>query len=545
MFGKQDIARGLVAALAGMAALALVAGASAQPPDAAPGGGVEVRVWQKLVDADLFYVSAHPAGGPWADAPLPLALDGLTTDGAWRYGDAVLDVAPRSVELRVWRGADGGGRLYLSARLAGGSWRTLGTVPLAMDGRSGTGAFRYGGVTLGAAPAREPFRLGFLDIGLVDHFISNVPDEGPAYRAALLAVKHVNDAGGVFGQPVEAFFGDSGLLAGETSACPSCQRTAVELAELLIEVEGVHAFVGPVASTDLIAIAREVAAPRRVPFISPVSSSPFAADHDEAGFIFRTSVSDAAQGYALAELARDEGHDHVALVHRDDAWGRALAAAFMGHYEGRVSAVALHPDADSFSGELRELAASDAPALVVLTWPDDAVAVLDEVVAEGHFGQFFLINDHRPLIARYPGTLDGALGVAPRGLHVSEAEGHWEADYAAAYGAAPDAPFTRETYDAAIALMLAAEYAGSADGEAIRDALHAIATPPGARHPASAAGVAAALAAIRAGEDIDLDGESTPLDWDERGEIARVHMGIWRVTDGAIEDLRSFVVTLD
>lgn len=121
MFGKQGIARGLVAALAGLAALAIVAGASAQPPDAAPGGGVEVRVWQKLVDADLFYVSAHPAGGPWADAPLPLALDGLTADGAWRYGDAVLDVAPRRVELRVWRGADGGGRLYLSARLAGGS----------------------------------------------------------------------------------------------------------------------------------------------------------------------------------------------------------------------------------------------------------------------------------------------------------------------------------------------------------------------------------------------------------------------------------------
>ena len=50
------------------------------------------------------------------------------------------------VEVRVWERADDPARNFVSARAEGGSWRDLGTVSVAMDGRSG--AYRYGDIAL-------------------------------------------------------------------------------------------------------------------------------------------------------------------------------------------------------------------------------------------------------------------------------------------------------------------------------------------------------------------------------------------------------------
>ncbi len=398
-----------------------------------------------------------------------------------------------------------------------------------------------------AAPA-EPFRLGLINIGLQDFFISGVPLEyadqeqienaGPAYRAALLAIEHVNDAGGVFGKPVEHAFGDTfDIGAGEAA-----------LAEEMIAQEGVHAFVGPASSEGVVAVADSVARDRRVPFVSPSSTAPFVADHDDAGFIFRASINDEAQAYALARLAADDGYDSVAAVHLDDAWGNDIVRAFADRFDGQADIVALHPEGTEFADELRRAASSDAPVLVLFTFADVTAAALDEADEHNHFEEFLLFGDLRSLelYEQYPDLLEGAKGVASYGLHVTEAEGHWEADYMAEYGLdePPHAPYVRETYDSAVALMLAAEHARSTDGEALRDSLHSIAGPPGRRFPASAQGIRDALQAIRNGEEIDLDGEASTLDWDDRGELVSHTMGVWQFKDGAIEDLYNFEVTL-
>ena len=88
----------------------------------------------------------------------------------------------------------------------------------------------------------------------------------------------------------------------------------------------------------------------------------------------------------------------------------------------------------------------------------------------------------------------------------------------------------QEAYDAAVALMLAAELAGSTDGTAIRDALPRVAAGPGKRYAASGDGIAAALAAIRGGGEIDLDGQATDIDWDENGDIRASLMSIWQIS---------------
>ena len=129
--------RAFIAALVGMIALAAIAGASAQSPEQSPraaGVHVEVRVYQKITNADRVYVSAHAQGGPWEIPPVRLAFDGMGASGEWQYADAILEVDHWEVDVRVWQNVADHANLYISARLEGDPWSALGTVPLDMSG---------------------------------------------------------------------------------------------------------------------------------------------------------------------------------------------------------------------------------------------------------------------------------------------------------------------------------------------------------------------------------------------------------------------------
>ena len=150
--------------IAGMLAAALLvaaiaAGVTAQAERTA---SVEVRVWQGARDARALYVSARPADGSWRTlGTIPLDTSGLSQSERFRYGDIALDVplpdAPAaSVEVRVWQSVRDARGLYVSARPAGGSWRALGTIPLDMRGLSQSGRYRYGDIAIDVPPPAAP-----------------------------------------------------------------------------------------------------------------------------------------------------------------------------------------------------------------------------------------------------------------------------------------------------------------------------------------------------------------------------------------------------
>ena len=147
-----SVARVRMLAAVGLALLLAVAVAG---PAMAQGGGsaatIEVRVWQNVDDERDLYVSARPAGGSWRTlGTVPLALDGLTASGSYRHGDIALAV-PQAVEIRIWQNVDEGWRFFIAARPADGSW--LGTFPLLPDdGLSASGRYRYGDITLALRP---------------------------------------------------------------------------------------------------------------------------------------------------------------------------------------------------------------------------------------------------------------------------------------------------------------------------------------------------------------------------------------------------------
>ncbi len=368
-----------------------------------------------------------------------------------------------------------------------------------------------------------------LKVGLLLHF-GDSPSQTTLgrQRAFDLAIKHINAGGGVFGRDVEVAVGDATIdAAGE--------------ARRLVEEEGVHAIVGPSSSAASLLVIEAILGDVGVPIISPSASSPRLTSAADDDFFFRTVLSDIAQGPVLAQLTRELGFDNVGIAYRDDAWGQGLAAAFEGAWTGEVVSVAIAPDQESYLAEVRRSASGGAQALIVLTFGTEGEIVVREAMENGLYDQF-LFGDalRRPELIEAIGAnrLGGRYGVSGAHEHGTPAAEAWEAAMLTEYGEVPDLTYIRETYDATIAIALAAQAAGGVEGAAIRDALRAVGSAPGEVVIAGPEGVARALRILGDGGKVDYEGAAGTVDWDENGDLARGAVAIWRFTaDGSIEDV--------
>ena len=352
-------------------------------------------------------------------------------------------------------------------------------------------------------------------------------------RAFELAIKHVNEGGGVFGLPVATVVDD-------TTADP---EKAVAAARRLVETEGVHAIVGPNASANALPIAERVIGPAGVPTISFSATSPELTAVADRDFLFRTALSDIAQGPVLARIARERGFDNVGLIYVDDAWGRGLAGAFEAAWDGAIKAVPVDRSQTGFLPAIHESADRGAQALVVIAFESAALGMVREAIDHGLY-ESFVFGDaaKRPSLVRTLGgdRLGDMYGTGPASAPASAAAAAWEASYIAEHGALPVLAYVKQTYDATIALALAAQAAGQSDGAAIRDRLRQIGSSPGRVVNAGPQGVAAALRILAEGGEIDYQGVSGSMDWDANGDLRSGHIGIWRFTmDEQIEEVGS------
>ena len=350
-------------------------------------------------------------------------------------------------------------------------------------------------------------------------------------RAFDLALRHLNEAGGVFGMPVEGVDVDS----------TRDPRLGVEAAWHLVESEGVHAIVGPNASAVALPVAEMVAGPAGVPTISPSATSPQLTLADDDGYFFRTTLSDTAQGPVLAGVTRERGFDNVGLVYIDDPYGQGLARSFEESWYGQLRSVPVDPDQTAHLADLQASASASPQALVVITFEQQALAIVREALDEGIYTQFVFGDAAKrlSLVTEIGGDrLGGMYGTAGAPAPHNDATAVWDEAFATAYGGPPKLTYVKETYDATVALALAAQAAGSLDGAAIRDHLRAVASPPGKTILGTPDGVAEGLRLLAEGHQIDYQGAANSLDWDKNGDLQQGYIGTWRYTwDERIEEL--------
>ena len=388
-------------------------------------------------------------------------------------------------------------------------------------------------------PQGEQFKIGFLA-----DFSGPIAEFGPVIQTGVdLAIKHINAAGGVNGQDVV-------VVTGDTRVDPT---QGVEEARRLIEVEGVHAIVGPLSSTVTLAVAESVAGPAGIPVISPSATSPALSVANDSGYLFRSTTSDAAQGVILAKLASDQGFDNVGVLYRDDAYGQGLSDAFSGAltsgFGGTVTAVAYSADGQiSYLAELQQAADAGATVLVAVAFPDEALVFIRESIENDIFTTFLFVDGTKSqdlidgIGAEY---LNGMFGTAPGAGPGTASLAAWDAAYMGEHGELPTLPFVREAYDAVIALALAAEAAGSTDGAAIRDQLPRVGGPGGTTAIPGVPSMLAALEAVRGGGDINYEGAATSLDWNDVGDVTSGFIEVWQYAEGTIVSVTEWPFSLE
>jgi len=380
------------------------------------------------------------------------------------------------------------------------------------------------------APAAEELRIGVLV-----PFTGALAPFGPDYfNAAQLAAKHINDAGGVLGKPIK-------LVKGDTGTNP---EQGVAEARRLVDIERVQAIVGAAASGVTLPVAEGVTIPKHILLISPASTSPAITTLDDDDFVFRTPLSDVAQGVVLAQLVKDLGFTKVCTMYVNNAYGQGLSETFAKNFEklgGRVTAQVAHTaeKAPSYLSELKKCTAGNPEALVAISYPEGQADVYLREALEQRLVDQFVFVDGTKSAAMFEKlgweNFDGMKGTAPGALDTEEGR-LFDRLFEKEFGYRYSNPFVREAYDAVVLIALAAEKAGSTDPEKIRDALREVANAPGTQYGPGPDGVKAALEAIRKGEDIDYVGASGPIEFDKNGDIVIGAIEIWRV-DAAAKDL--------
>ncbi len=380
-----------------------------------------------------------------------------------------------------------------------------------------------------ASPAlAEPVKLGAL-----------MPLTGAlqAYGEAVqngtrLAVDEINAAGGVLGEPVE-------LSVVDTQTTP---QAGVDAAQKLVNVEGVHGVVGALSSGVSIPVALTVSKAAGVPQVSPASTSPEITTLDDDDFLFRTVPSDAFQGVAMAEVAREKGYDSASVIYVNNDYGEGLAKSFKDAFEAAGGSVpemvAYEEKQSSYRGELRK--AGKADALIMVAYPGDGIPILRQSLEGGFFTQFVFSDGMKaPEIIDAVGAqyLEGMAGTAPQSPEDYPAAETFKKAYEAKFGELPPKPYIDAAYDAAYILALAAEKAGSADGASIRDAMRAVTNAPGEK--VGPGEFAKAKELIAAGQDIDYVGAGGDHQFDAAGDVAGT-FAHWEVQDGAIVTVRVF-----
>lgn len=259
--------------------------------------------------------------------------------------------------------------------------------------------------------------------------------------------------------------------------------------------------------------------------ISPANTSPDFTDYDDDGFYWRTAPSDVLQGRVLGNLMVNNGAANVAFLYINDPYGIGLAenagAAVEAAGGAVVASVPYNPGDTNFSSQVSEILAAGPDAVGILAFEETANIVPELISTQGYAAnQVYFVDGNLSNSYEFPeGTLEGTQGTLPG----NPADSDFQSRLLEIDDSLTDFSYAPESYDAVVLAALAAAAGGSPDAETIRDNLQDV----------SAGGtkctdVAECLALIADGEDVDYDGVSGPIEFDENGDPTEAYIGIYQ-----------------
>lgn len=372
-----------------------------------------------------------------------------------------------------------------------------------------------GGTAVDANPAAVT-APGTVKLGLLVTRTGSAANQGQFVEyAARLAVQEINAAGGVNGQQVELILRDDKLDA----------DTGVQSARELLALD-VPAIFGPFSSRVAIPVAQQATIAAGVPFVVS-GSSPQITTLADNGTVWRTVASDVLQGKAVADHMLAQGHTRIAILHVDDVFGMGASEAVRARLaeRGHPPLARVQYPANKtvgFDAELTALLANGVPqAVFIVGFALDGASIarglkerlgaqMPRLYGAGNFGTAFISNAGEAGIG-----MQAVLPTAPRD---SPDYAVYRAAFVKAAGIEPEGTsFTG--YDAVYLIALAMAQGGANTRAAVLANIGAVSRADSAGalqvHPGQ---FAQALAALKAGRDIDYQGVGSVIDFDAQGD---------------------------
>ena len=377
-------------------------------------------------------------------------------------------------------------------------------------------------------------KVGELKVGVLVPLTGDLsPFGGPNEKAAKLAGDTVNAAATKAGVDLKIteFVQDS----------KTDPQGAQEGAEKLISSDKVNVLAGPMASSETIPVAENISVTAGVPLISPSATNPDITKLDDSGLVFRTPPSDALQGKVLAQVISDAiGADKtVNIGARNDPYGNALAGVFEEAWKaggGTIGAkVVYNPAAASLDSEAGKLAAGNPDAWVVIDFPDSWQKMGPALARTGKWSPAKTWTVDGLKSKELPEKAGVKVTEGMQGTVATSADapaGEAFDDLWTAQVKDPRQTYDAQMFDAVVLYALAAARAGSTNGADIAAKLTEVSGAPGTKYTFE--NLDAALKAAAAGEDIDYEGASGPIDFDANGDPASASYGLWSYKDGKL-----------
>jgi neutral amino acid transport system substrate-binding protein len=411
----------------------------------------------------------------------------------------------------------------LSACGAGGGGETSNTGGTGGTGSNETTSSSGGGLKLGGL---------FPITGDLSAVGQNLP------VAAKLAVDTVNACGGVNGKPVS-------LVTEDDQTDPTAGTAGMTK---LAEVERVAGVVGSFASS-VSQAAVDIAVRNKVMMISPASTSPVFTDRakqgDFQGYWARTAPSDFYQSQALASLANKKGFKNVSTVVINNDYGVGFEKEFVntikklgGTVINEKNPVRYDPKAATLDSEAGAAFGGKPDAVAAVLYAetgsillksafeqgltkDTTILLTDGVYTEDFIKQTGQTGDGKSILSGALGTVPGADGKA-----LAEFTKIWKEKTGKEITA-----YVAHSWDAAIVMMLAAEASKQNTGDGIKSKLREVSSAPGQE----VSDPCQALKSIKSGQDVNYQGASGNVDFDEQGDVIGSY-DVWTVEpDGALK----------
>jgi len=249
---------------------------------------------------------------------------------------------------------------------------------------------------------------------------------------------------------------------------------------------------------------------------------------------------DALQGPVIAQVAASNLDASTAgTLYLNDNYGQALEEAFVQAFEEEdgqaVNRVSFEPEQASYSSQIGEALNDNPDVLLVVGFPQSGITLFRDYY-DGYASDYDvpiivpdgLIDEGLPEEVGNP--MNNVYGTAPA------ASGPSADTFAQLYEEEFDREpgvFNAHAYDAAATVLLANAAAGENDGTGVRDNMRTVANPEGTE--VTADNLAEGLQMAADGEEVNYQGASSQVNFDDNGDMQAVSYDVLRFQDGEIE----------